>query len=106
MQQPFPSPWLQQPQQPQPAAPAGAQAPNAAGDGAANNRGAGAGRQNVRMNAQGGMEEDEDEDGEPRDWLHHTYFIMRFLTFMGILFFYSNLSRFLVVFSGSIAIYL
>lgn len=71
---------------------------------AVNNRVAAGARPNVRMNAQGGMEEEEDE-GEPRDWLHHTYFFMRFLTFMGILFFYSNLTRFLIVFCGSLAIY-
>ncbi|KAK6982276.1 homocysteine-responsive endoplasmic reticulum-resident ubiquitin-like domain member 2 protein, partial [Biomphalaria glabrata] len=65
-----------------------------------------AARANVRMNAQGGVEEDDEEEGEPRDWLHHVYFFMRFLTFMGILFFYSNLTRFLVVFAGSISIYI
>ncbi|RUS92010.1 hypothetical protein EGW08_000223 [Elysia chlorotica] len=59
-----------------------------------------------RMNAQGGIDQDDENDLEPRDWLHHVYFIMRFLTFMGFLFFYSNPTRFLLVSSGSIAIYL
>ncbi|GFS15852.1 homocysteine-responsive endoplasmic reticulum-resident ubiquitin-like domain member 2 protein [Elysia marginata] len=58
-----------------------------------------------RMNAQGGVDQDDENDLEPRDWLHHVYFIMRFLTFMGFLFFYSNPTRFLLVFSGSVAIY-
>lgn len=82
-------------QQPPPAAEAAAQ----------NNIAAGAGQPNVRMNAQGGMEDD-DEEGEPRDWLHHAYFFMRFLMFMAILFFYSNLTRFVVVFSGFFVIYM
>ncbi|KAK3790483.1 hypothetical protein RRG08_015952 [Elysia crispata] len=58
-----------------------------------------------RMNAQGGVDQDDENDLEPRDWLHHVYFIMRFFTFMGFLFFYSNPTRFLLVSSGSIAIY-
>lgn len=58
-----------------------------------------------RMNAQGGIDQEDDNDLEPRDWLHHVYFFMRFLTFMGFLFFYSNPTRFLLVSSGSIAIY-
>lgn len=78
-------------------------APDAA---AANNGVQEAARPNVRMNAQGGMEEDDDDEGEPRDWLHHMYFFMRVLTFLGILFFYSNLTRFLIVFTGSFAIYM
>ncbi|BFZ19866.1 hypothetical protein BsWGS_22904 [Bradybaena similaris] len=78
-------------------------APDAA---AANNGVQEAARPNVRMNAQGGMEEDDDDEGEPRDWLHHMYFFMRVLTFLGILFFYSNLTRFLIVFTGSFAIYI
>ncbi|CAL1532327.1 unnamed protein product [Lymnaea stagnalis] len=97
------SPFVQQPvnlgatfQQPQPQAAApinnGVAGPNA--------------RPNVRMNAQGGIEEEDEDDEEPRDWLHHSYFVMRFLTFMGILFFYSNLTRFLIVFSGSLAIFI
>lgn len=98
MQQQFPAPWAQ---------PEMAAAPAEVIDGgaaAANNQPA-APRQNMRrMNAQGGME-DEEEDGEPRDWLHHTYTIMRFLTFLGILFFYSNMSRFLIVFAGSFLIF-
>ena len=59
-----------------------------------------------RMNAQGGVDQDDENDLEPRDWLHDVYFIMRFLTFLGFLFFYSSPLRFLLVSSGSIAIYL
>ncbi|CAG5128368.1 unnamed protein product [Candidula unifasciata] len=79
-------------------------APDAAAA-AVNNGAQEAARPNVRMNAQGGVEEEEDDEGEPRDWLHHMYFFMRVLTFLGILFFYSNLSRFLIVFTGSFCIY-
>ncbi|GFO24983.1 homocysteine-responsive endoplasmic reticulum-resident ubiquitin-like domain member 2 protein [Plakobranchus ocellatus] len=58
-----------------------------------------------RMNAQGGVDQEDDNDLEPRDWLHHVYFFMRFLTFMGFLIFYSSPTRFLLVSSASIAIY-
>jgi hypothetical protein len=84
------------PPQPQPAQEAAAAVNNVAPD---------ARRPNVRINAQGGMEEEDDDEGEPRDWLHHIYFFMRVLTFMGILFFYSSLTRFLVVCAGSVVVY-
>jgi len=100
MQQPYPAgAW------PQPHVAAAPPVEAANGEAAAANNQAAAPRPNVRrMNAQGGME-DEEEDGEPRDWLHHTYTVMRFLTFLGILFFYSNITRFLLVLSGSFLIY-
>lgn len=92
---------LPQPQQQQQQQQANQQAAPQPPAGAGNN----APRQNMRMNAQGGMEEDDDDEDDPRDWLHHTYFLMRLLTFLGILFFYSSFSRFLMVLAGSFAIY-
>ncbi|KAH9494611.1 Homocysteine-responsive endoplasmic reticulum-resident ubiquitin-like domain member 2 protein [Bulinus truncatus] len=100
----FPNSFVQQPStnvdiQSQAQQPQGMAAAAAAAGGQAQ-------RANVRMNAQGGVDEEDEDEGEPRDWLHHVYFFMRFLTFMGILFFYSNLTRFLVVFTGSLAVFL
>lgn len=47
----------------------------------------------VRMNAQGGMVDDDDEEME-RDWLDWFYVGVRFVLLMGILYFYSTPVRF------------
>ncbi|XP_067651489.1 homocysteine-responsive endoplasmic reticulum-resident ubiquitin-like domain member 2 protein isoform X2 [Haliotis asinina] len=61
---------------------------------------------NMRMNAQGGMVEDEDEeDVEHRDWLDYIYILFRFLVLLSIVYFYSTFSRFVAVFIGFVIIY-
>ncbi|XP_046563775.1 LOW QUALITY PROTEIN: homocysteine-responsive endoplasmic reticulum-resident ubiquitin-like domain member 2 protein [Haliotis rubra] len=61
---------------------------------------------NMRMNAQGGMVEDEDEeDVEHRDWLDYIYSYSRFLVLLSIVYFYSTFSRFVAVFIGFVIIY-
>ncbi|XP_043937346.1 homocysteine-responsive endoplasmic reticulum-resident ubiquitin-like domain member 1 protein isoform X2 [Protopterus annectens] len=61
--------------------------------------------QNLRMNAQGGplMEEEEDMN---RDWLDWIYTAARFSIFLSILYFYSSLSRFFLVSSAMVLMYL
>lgn len=71
--------------------------PNAANNGVAN--------QNLRMNAQGGLEEDDDEF-EQRDWLDYIYVFFRFLILLSIVYFYSTASRFLGVAIGFLLIYI
>lgn len=53
--------------------------------------------QNLRMNAQGGVDEDDDEF-EQRDWLDWLYAACRFVILLSIVYFYSTISRFVVVF--------
>lgn len=62
---------------------------------------------NIRMNAQGGavLDEDEDEVGE-RDWLDWFYIVCRAVVLFSVVYFYSSLSRFMVVFGLSILIYM
>lgn len=61
--------------------------------------------QNLRMNAQGGpvMEED---DGVEHDWLEWVYTATRFSVFLGIMYFYSSISRFVLVMSSLVLMYL
>ncbi|XP_076849771.1 homocysteine-responsive endoplasmic reticulum-resident ubiquitin-like domain member 1 protein [Brachyhypopomus gauderio] len=61
--------------------------------------------QNLRMNAQGGPVMEDEEDME-RDWLDWVYTASRFAVFLSIVYFYSNLSRFILVMSSLILIYL
>ncbi|XP_028814451.1 homocysteine-responsive endoplasmic reticulum-resident ubiquitin-like domain member 1 protein [Denticeps clupeoides] len=61
--------------------------------------------QNLRMNAQGGPVM-EDEEGLERDWLDWVYTIARFGVFLSIVYFYSNLSRFILVMSSLLLMYL
>ncbi|XP_067091648.1 homocysteine-responsive endoplasmic reticulum-resident ubiquitin-like domain member 1 protein [Osmerus mordax] len=65
----------------------------------------GAANQNMRMNAQGGpvMEDEEDVD---RDWLDWIYTAARLGVFLSIVYFYSSLSRFVLVMSSLILMYL
>ncbi|XP_040265268.1 homocysteine-responsive endoplasmic reticulum-resident ubiquitin-like domain member 1 protein isoform X1 [Bufo bufo] len=60
--------------------------------------------QNLRMNAQGGLVEEEDDLN--RDWLDWVYTAARFSIFLSILYFYSSLSRFMMVLGAMILMYL
>ncbi|KAM9121945.1 homocysteine-responsive endoplasmic reticulum-resident ubiquitin-like domain member 1 protein isoform 4-T4 [Pangshura tecta] len=61
--------------------------------------------QNLQMNAQGGplMEEEEEMN---RDWLDWLYSATLFFVFVNIIYFYSSLSRFLMVMGGTVLMYL
>lgn len=61
--------------------------------------------QNMRMNAQGGPVMEDEEDME-RDWLDWIYTASRFAVFLSIVYFYSNLSRFILVMSSLLLMYL
>lgn len=61
--------------------------------------------QNMRMNAQGGPVM-EDEDDVERDWLDWMYSAARFGVLLMIVYFNSNLSRFLLVMSTLLLMYL
>lgn len=61
--------------------------------------------QNMRMNAQGGPVM-EDEDDVERDWLDWLYTFARFGVLLMIVYFNSNLSRFLLVMSTLLLMYL
>ncbi|XP_068579783.1 homocysteine-responsive endoplasmic reticulum-resident ubiquitin-like domain member 1 protein isoform X2 [Cebidichthys violaceus] len=61
--------------------------------------------QNMRMNAQGGPVMDEGEDVE-RDWLDWLYSAVRFSVLLIIVYFNSSLSRFLLVMSALLLMYL
>lgn len=61
--------------------------------------------QNMRMNAQGGLEEDE-EELEHRDWLDYLYVFFRFLVLLSIVYFYSSATRFVAVSLGFLFIYM
>nr|ABA42834.1 homocysteine-responsive ER-resident ubiquitin-like domain member 1 [Oncorhynchus mykiss] len=65
----------------------------------------GAANQNLRMNAQGGpvMEDEEEMD---RDWLDWVYTAARLGVFLSIVYFYSSLSRFALVMSSLLLMYL
>ncbi|NWX43467.1 HERP1 protein, partial [Steatornis caripensis] len=61
--------------------------------------------QNLRMNAQGGplMEE---EEGDNRDWLDWLYSATLFYVFVNFIYFYSSVSRLLLVMGGTVLMYL
>ncbi|XP_045894210.1 homocysteine-responsive endoplasmic reticulum-resident ubiquitin-like domain member 1 protein [Micropterus dolomieu] len=61
--------------------------------------------QNMRMNAQGGPVVEDDEDVE-RDWLDWLYSAARFGVLLMIVYFNSNLTRFLLVMSTLLLMYL
>ncbi|XP_006863612.1 PREDICTED: homocysteine-responsive endoplasmic reticulum-resident ubiquitin-like domain member 1 protein isoform X2 [Chrysochloris asiatica] len=61
--------------------------------------------QNLRMNAQGGPIVEEDDEIN-RDWLDWTYSAATFSVFLSILYFYSSLSRFLMVMGATVLMYL
>jgi len=62
--------------------------------------------QNLRMNAQGGPLMGEEEEGGNRDWLDWLYSATLFYVFVNIVYFYSSVSRFLLVMGGTVLMYL
>ncbi|XP_014466484.3 homocysteine-responsive endoplasmic reticulum-resident ubiquitin-like domain member 1 protein isoform X2 [Alligator mississippiensis] len=64
-----------------------------------------AANQNLQMNAQGGPLMEEEEEGN-RDWLDWLYSATLFYVFVNIIYFYSSVSRFVIVMGGSILMYL
>ena len=64
--------------------------------------------QNAPMNAGpgGAMIQDEDENGQNRDWLDWLYMSMRGVMLMSIIYFYSSTSRFLLVAILGLIVYL
>ncbi|KAL4657037.1 homocysteine-responsive endoplasmic reticulum-resident ubiquitin-like domain member 1 protein [Arapaima gigas] len=63
------------------------------------------GNQNLRMNAQGGPVMEEEEDME-RDWLDWLYTAARLAVLLSIVYFYSSISRFVLVMSSLVLMYL
>ncbi|KFP87347.1 Homocysteine-responsive endoplasmic reticulum-resident ubiquitin-like domain member 1 protein, partial [Apaloderma vittatum] len=61
---------------------------------------------NLRMNAQGGPLMEEEEEGGNRDWLDWLYSATLFYVFVNIIYFYSSVSRFLLVMGGTVLMYL
>jgi hypothetical protein len=57
------------------------------------------------MNAQGGVVFDDDEDEGNRDWLDWIYTFSRLAVLLGIVYFYSTVSRFFLVFSFFFMVY-
>ncbi|KFV04135.1 Homocysteine-responsive endoplasmic reticulum-resident ubiquitin-like domain member 1 protein, partial [Pterocles gutturalis] len=64
-----------------------------------------AANQNLGMNAQGGPLMEEEEGGN-RDWLDWLYSATLFYVFVNIIYFYSSVSRFLLVMGGTVLMYL
>ncbi|XP_065497089.1 homocysteine-responsive endoplasmic reticulum-resident ubiquitin-like domain member 1 protein isoform X2 [Caloenas nicobarica] len=62
--------------------------------------------QNMQMNAQGGPLMEEEEGGGNRDWLDWLYSATLFYVFVNIIYFYSSVSRFLLVMGGTVLMYL
>ncbi|XP_071528314.1 homocysteine-responsive endoplasmic reticulum-resident ubiquitin-like domain member 2 protein [Panulirus ornatus] len=61
----------------------------------------------IRMNAQGGeVEDDDDDEGMGRDWLDWIYVLSRMLVLLSIVYFYSTLSRFMIVVCIAMLLYL
>jgi len=51
------------------------------------------------------FEEEDDEEFRQRDWLDYVYTFSRFLVLIGIVYFYSSLTRFLMVAVFFLAVY-
>ncbi|NXU90698.1 HERP1 protein, partial [Xiphorhynchus elegans] len=62
--------------------------------------------QNLRMNAQGGPLVEEEEEGGNRDWLDWLYSATLLYVFVNMVYFYSSISRLLLVMGGTILMYL
>ncbi|NWV89417.1 HERP1 protein, partial [Machaerirhynchus nigripectus] len=62
--------------------------------------------QNLRMNAQGGPLMEEDEEGGNRDWLDWLYSATLLYVFVNMVYFYSSISRLLLVMGGTVLMYL
>lgn len=58
------------------------------------------------VNAVGGADLDDDEEFGQRDWLDWVYTLCRFMVLMGIVYFYSNFTRFFLVFAFFFIVYL
>ncbi len=54
----------------------------------------------------GGPVMDDDEEEENRDWLDWVYTFSRFAVLVSIVYFYSTLSRFIMVFGFFVMVYL
>jgi len=62
--------------------------------------------ENVQMNAQGGPVNEEEDDGGNRDWLDWFYVVTRVSILFSVVYFYSSLSRLLMVTSLAAIFYL
>ncbi|KAI1235533.1 hypothetical protein IHE44_0002412 [Lamprotornis superbus] len=62
--------------------------------------------QNLRMNAQGGPLMEDDEEGGNRDWLDWLYSATLLYVFVNMVYFYSSISRLLLVMGGTVLMYL
>ncbi|NXM09722.1 HERP1 protein, partial [Tyrannus savana] len=62
--------------------------------------------QNLRMNAQGGPLLEEEEEGGNRDWLDWLYSATLLYVFVNMVYFYSSISRLLLVMGGTFLMYL
>ncbi|NXM25140.1 HERP1 protein, partial [Oxyruncus cristatus] len=62
--------------------------------------------QNLRMNAQGGPLMEEEEEGGNRDWLDWLYSATLLYVFVNMVYFYSSISRLLLVMGGTFLMYL
>ncbi|NXU43300.1 HERP1 protein, partial [Drymodes brunneopygia] len=62
--------------------------------------------QNLRMNGQGGPLMEEDEEGGNRDWLDWLYSATLLYVFVNMVYFYSSISRLLLVMGGTVLMYL
>ncbi|NXK64259.1 HERP1 protein, partial [Sylvietta virens] len=62
--------------------------------------------QNLRMNAQGGPLMEEEEEGGNRDWLDWLYSATLLYVFVNMVYFYSSISRLLLVMGGTVLMYL
>ncbi|XP_066959273.1 homocysteine-responsive endoplasmic reticulum-resident ubiquitin-like domain member 2 protein [Macrobrachium rosenbergii] len=61
----------------------------------------------IRMNAQGGEVEDDDEnEGLGRDWLDWIYVLSRMVVLLSVVYFYSTVSRFMIVVCIALLLYL
>ncbi|NXW55911.1 HERP1 protein, partial [Eurystomus gularis] len=65
-----------------------------------------AANQNLQMNAQGRPLMEEEEEGGNQDWLDWLYSATLFYVFVNIIYFYSSISRFLLVMGGTVLMYL
>ena len=70
------------------------------------NQNVGDNQQEAPMNVAGGAEMDDDEEFGQRDWLDWVYTFCRFMVLMGIVYFYSNFTRFFLVFAFFFIVYL
>ncbi|NWI50919.1 HERP1 protein, partial [Calyptomena viridis] len=62
--------------------------------------------QNLRMNAQGGPLLEEEEEGGNRDWLDWLYSATLLYVLVNMVYFYSSISRLLLVMGGTVLMYL